>query len=144
MVSSPKVSLLKLTNIPCCPGQTLFSYLTRLIEEPAARILLGTLDNHQALDFKKRWIAYELDQGNANAHLPLIEFFLGQGIKMLPPYKGEFGLDDRLESIDGEAASNALSKADISGSWVVNQSIFDGQLTVSCEWSSLKLPFRTQ
>jgi hypothetical protein len=89
--------------------------------------LLATLDDHQALDFKKRWIAYELDQGNPHAHLPVLEFFLKHGIKMLPPNQGAFGLDDRLEAIDGEAAANALSEADISGSWVINQSVFDGE-----------------
>jgi hypothetical protein len=85
------------------------------------------MDDHQSLDFQKRWIAYELDQANPNAHLPLLEFFLKHGVKMLPPTTGTTGLDDRVEAIDGEAAIDALSKADISGSWVVKQSIFDGE-----------------
>ena len=90
-------------------------------------MLLGTLDHHQALEFKKRWITYDLDQQNPHAHLPVIEFFLNHGIKLLTPPKGKFNLHDRLESIDREEAAKAVTNADISGSWVVNQSIFDGE-----------------
>lgn len=93
-------------------------------------MLLGTLDHHQALEFKKRWITYDLDRENPHAHLPVIEFFLNHGIKLLTPPKGKFNLHDRLESIDGEEAAKAVSKADISGSWVVNQSIFDSEPTI--------------
>jgi len=92
--------------------------------------MLAALDDHQTLDFKKRWIAYELDQENPHAHLPLIEFFLKCGVKMLPPTSEPFEFDDRLESIDGEQAMDALSKADISGSWVVKQPIFGGELLI--------------
>jgi hypothetical protein len=99
--------------------------MTQLIEAPAAGMILGTIDDHQALDFKKRWITYELQQGNPHAHLPVVEFFLKQGIKMLPPSKGTLNSDDRLEAVDGEAA--AKSAAHISASWIVDQSIFDGK-----------------
>lgn len=130
MVSSlDPISENRLTTL----GLNLFSYLTHLIEEPVTRIMLAALDDHQALEFKKRWIAYELDQENPQAHLPLIEFFLKCGIKMLPPISGPFEFDDRLESIDGEKAMSALSAADITGSWVVKQPILNGELLIHKE-----------
>lgn len=123
---------LKLAQIPRCLDLTLFSYLTWLVELPASRLILGTLNNHEALDFKKRWIAYELDQRNQHAHLPVVEFFLRHGIKMLPPEQGKVGLEDRIESIDREEVAKTLAKAGISAcSWVVDQSIFESGWLIS-------------
>ena len=109
-------------------GLTLFAYMTELVDSPPCIEALASLDHHQALEFKKRWIVYELDQKNPQAHLPLIEFFLRRGLKLLPPGKGTAEVDDRIERIDREMVQAALREMDIPGTWTVNKSVLDGEL----------------
>jgi hypothetical protein len=79
---------------------TLLDYLSQLVESPASLDVLALLDHHQALDFKKRWIAFELDPANPAAHFPLLEFFLERGLKFLPPVEGRMEVGGRIERID--------------------------------------------
>ncbi|KAF9528695.1 hypothetical protein CPB83DRAFT_813635 [Crepidotus variabilis] len=86
----------------------LFDYMVNLVESPPSAETLARLDEHNALEFKKRWVCYEIDQENAKAHLPLIDFFLHHGLVFLPPTNGSMRPSEKIQTIDTTQVEKSL------------------------------------
>jgi len=83
---------------------------------------LSSFDPQQSLDFKKRWLSYELDQDNPEAHFGVLEFLLQQGIRLLPPGQRITPLE-RVTKVDSVMAQRALASVD--GPWHTRSNILE-------------------
>lgn len=63
-----------------------YGFVSAVLQSQPALEVLGRLNAEEEDEFDQRWIHFEMEEGNEDkALLPILEFFLGHGLQILPP-----------------------------------------------------------